>query len=255
MAGGRQAWATGWSAWWTALTFLTTLPAPRFAPPPRGLGAAAGWFPVVGLLLGGLLWAVQVAASALFDPWLTGLLVAAAWAALTGALHLDGVADCGDALLAATTRERRLEILRDPRLGTFGAVTLIFTLLLKAAAAGTVPGPALLLAPVWARWLLLVAARLPQARPGGLGASFAASLRPRLLWFALATPLLLLLVVIGPGGAFLPALLAVASATGVAAGIMRLATARLGGVTGDVLGLVVEASEISLLLVFVAATS
>ena len=246
----RRAWTAGWAGWWTALTFLTTLPAPRHTPPPGGLSGAAGWFPSIGLLLGGLLWGVQALTATVFDSWLTGLLVVAAWAVLTGGLHLDGLADCGDALLAATTRERRLEILRDPRLGSFGAVTLILALLLKAAAAGTVPGVALLLAPTWARWLILVAARLPQARPGGLGASFAAGLTPRALLIALTVPVVLLLA----GGALWPSLLAITVAGAAALAAVRLALARLGGVTGDVLGLVVEVSEISLLLAFVAVT-
>lgn len=237
-----------WGPWWSAVTFLTTLPAPRFAWPERGLGASAVWFPWVGLLLGALLWGVQAAAATVFAPLVTGLLVVIAWAALTGGLHLDGLADCGDGLLASVSRERRLEILRDPRLGAFGAVTLLLALMLKVALAGSVSGLALLLAPVWARWLLLVAARQPQARPDGLAASFAAGLSPRALALAVLAPLLLVVV----GGAPWTALRAMSAAAVVAILAVRLAQARLGGVTGDVLGMVVELSEIAVLLTFAA---
>lgn len=235
-------------AWWTALTFLTILPAPRFKVPEGGLGVTGHWFPVVGLLIGGLLWAVQAAAATLFDPLLTGLLVTVVWAVVTGGLHLDGLADCGDGVLASVSRERRLEILRDPRLGSFGALTLFLALLLKAAAAGSAPGLALLLAPTWARWLLLMVARQPQARPGGLGATFAAGMTATTLIVALLAPLLLLVV----GGALWLSLSALMFAALVSLGVMRMAQARLGGVTGDVLGLTVELSEIAVLLVFVA---
>lgn len=243
MGAGRQL-----RTWWAALTFLTILPAPRFRYPEGGLGVTGHWFPVIGLLIGGLLWAVQAAAATVFEPLLTGLLVTVAWAVLTGGLHLDGLADCGDGLLASVSRERRLEILRDPRLGSFGAITLFLALLLKAAAAGSASGLALLLAPTWARWLLLVVARRPQARPGGLGATFAAGMTSTTLPVALAAPVLLLVF----GGAFWPSLGALILAALVSLGIMRMAQARLGGVTGDVLGLTVELSEIAVLLVFVA---
>src|SRR5690606_23854022 len=116
----RQAWRIWWGDWWNAVAFLTTLPAPRVPFSPDGLGRAAVWFPAVGLLIGLVLCLVAWVAHYLFDPWLAGALVVAAWAALTGALHLDGLADCCDGLFAPVPPERRLEILRDPRVGGFG---------------------------------------------------------------------------------------------------------------------------------------
>src|SRR5690606_5310276 len=124
---------------------------------------------------------------AFFPDMLRGVLVVALWAVLTGGLHLDGLADCCDALPAAVSRERRLEILRDPRIGAFGATGPFLFLLLKSStiAALVSPVPALILAPAWARWLLLLAARQPAARPGGMGAAFAMSLTWRHIWTAL----------------------------------------------------------------------
>lgn len=231
------------STLWAAVTFLTTLPAPT-AVLPDGLGRAAGWFPPVGLGIGLLLWCTQRLGEWLFDPWLTGVLVVTAWALLTGGLHLDGLADCFDGLLAPVSRERRLEILRDPRLGSFGAAGLALFLLLKTGAAARADPVALIIAPAWARWALLVAARQPQARPGGLGASFAAGLTPGILAAGAIVPLLLW------SRAPLAGSLALLVTGAALWGMLWLARARLGGVTGDVYGLVVEISELMVLLVF-----
>lgn len=244
MATGRIASRAG--DFWLALSFLTTLPTPRTDLPPGGLSAAAVWFPAVGLILGLLLWGVQAAAGALFAPLLTGALVVAAWAVLTGGLHLDGLADCGDGLLPPVHRERRLEILRDPRLGSFGGLALILAILLKTLAVSQVGAAALLIAPVWARFWLVWAARHPQARPDGMGAAFAAGLTPNILLAAGIIPLMVL--GLGGGRGVIAALLA-----GIVAwGCVRLAAARLGGMTGDVNGLVVELSEVTILLVYAA---
>jgi cobalamin synthase len=104
----------------------------------------------------------------------------------------------------------------------------------------------LILAPVVARWLILIAARQPAARPGGMGQTFAAGLNPGILLLAAILPAALALVA-GPR-----ACLAVALAGLVTALALRLARARLGGVTGDVFGLVVELSELTILLTYAA---
>jgi adenosylcobinamide-GDP ribazoletransferase len=255
---------------WLALSFLTTLPVPAGVAglgEPGGarqaLGRAAGWFPVVGLVLGLMLAVTHWLLARLFEPLLAAALVVAIWAALTGGLHLDGLADCGDGLLAATTRERRLEIMRDPRLGTFGGLSLLLFVMLKVLAVGGLPagglsgfvpvplagGAALLpfvIAPVTGRWLLLLAGRQPAARPDGLGAAFASGLRPGALWLAAG----LTLAMAALGGARGLAALAVAHL--VAAAVFGLARARLGGLTGDVFGLTVELAELAVLLAFAA---
>lgn len=235
-----------WGEFWLAVTFLTTLPAPAFTVPPGGLGTAGRWFPGVGLLIGLLLWGVQSLAMRLFPPTLAGALVVLAWVVITGGLHLDGLADCCDGLLATTSRERRLEILRDPRIGTFAALGLILTLLLKTLAAGMVTPLALLLAPVWARWLLLWVARQPQARAEGMGAAFAAGITPETLVIAAFFPVLLLFFGDWRG------LIGAGLAVGAMIVLGRLARQRLGGVTGDVYGLVVEVCEVVMLLAFAA---
>jgi adenosylcobinamide-GDP ribazoletransferase len=235
-----------------ALSFLTTLPVRAPSAPPGSLGRAAPWFPVVGAILGALLVAAWWGLGYVFPPVLSAVLLVALWAALTGGLHLDGLADCGDGLLAAVPPERRLEIMRDPRLGTFGGLSLFLFLLLKVFAVAALPPASLagyyplLLAPALARWLILIVARQPSARPGGMGAAFGQGLTPVALAVAAVLPALL---VAGGGwrglGAVVAALLVVLL-------VIRVARARLGGITGDVLGLTVELSELAVLLVFAA---
>ena len=251
-----------------AIGFLTVLPVQTPAPQPGGLGRAGRWFPTVGLILGVVLATAHFLLSQLFSPLLTAALVVALWAALTGGLHLDGLADCCDGLFAAVSPERRLEIMRDPRLGAFGALGLTLFLILKILAVASLssssfifhpwpfvlgpsslfllPSSSFLLAPSLARWLILLVARQPSARPGGLGADFALGLTWKVFILAALVPLALILL----GG--WRALIAAVLAHLVVFVVVRVARARLGGVTGDVLGLTVELTELTVLLVFIA---
>jgi len=242
--------AGGVNRFWLALGFLTTLPARPVPYVPGGLGRAAAWFPVIGLLIGVLLLLVQSAAALLLGPAVAAVLVIVLWAVLTGGLHLDGLADCCDGLLVSAPRERRLEIMRDPRVGSFAVTGLVLVLILKAAAVFSLPGgstvaPALVLAPVWARWWILLAARRPPARADGLGSSFGTALTPQILGIALVLPL----VMLGVAAWFDWRSLVGVALSGLAClGVLRLAQARIGGMTGDVLGAVVELTEVALLL-------
>ncbi|NMB86958.1 MAG: adenosylcobinamide-GDP ribazoletransferase [Chloroflexi bacterium] len=232
-----------------ALGFLTVLPSGGSQPlAPGDLGRAAAWYPWVGLLLGGLVAAVHAALGQVFPPLLAAALTVAAWAGLTGGLHLDGLADCCDALPHPSSPSRRLEILKDSRLGSFGGIGLSLFLLLKIVALASLPSGkavwAILLAAVCGRWLLLPAGRQPAARPGGLGADFALGLRTGHFGLAVVPTLILAGLAGGPGW------LGLLLAHGTAAGVFALARNRLGGLTGDVFGLTVETGELAVLLAF-----
>jgi adenosylcobinamide-GDP ribazoletransferase len=233
---------------WRAVGFLTTLPAPSHELPPDGLRRAAYWFPVIGLLLGAALAGSAWVLAWIFPPTVAAVLVIGLWVALTGALHLDGLADCGDGLLPPVARERRLEIMRDPRVGAFGVTAVVIGLMLKAAGLMSLPvqWPALLLAPIWARWLLLVAAQQPSARSTGMGASLGPKLDNRELVFVLLLPATLTGLL---GWWQWPLILAAGAAMVAGLAVVMLAQRRLGGVTGDVYGAVVEVSEMIFLCV------
>jgi adenosylcobinamide-GDP ribazoletransferase len=218
------------------------------------MGRAAIWFPLVGAAIGGILALTNYALTFFFQPFIVSTIVIALWAAITGALHLDGLADCCDGLLAPVSTERRLEIMRDPRLGSFGVIGLVLFLILKVmgltfASLDTplATVPMLLFAPAVARWLILIVAMQPNARPGGMGADFALGLKWHVFALAAIVPVALLIIYFNPR-----LLVAAALAHLVTVGIIAFARSRIGGVTGDVFGLAVEISELVVLLVFSA---
>src|SRR5215216_7002194 len=116
-----------------AFGLMTTLPFPLLDDwSPGDSGRASVWYPLVGLVIGALTWLVWKGAMLLFPSLVAGIIALIAWVALTGGLHLDGLADCCDGLLASVSVERRLEIMKDPHLGAFGVIGLILILFLKA---------------------------------------------------------------------------------------------------------------------------
>lgn len=234
------------------------------------LAAARTWFPVVGLLLGGLLAgadlllrvgirAVQGGPGALHGgplvPMLLGTILVALLALLTRGLHLDGFIDTCDALLGGFDRRRRLEILRDPHVGAFGVVGAVCLLLAKAITMGSIPLESrtwvILMVPCISRWaILLVMGRFPYARNEGLGTPFVragGATRVTVAGLAVAGTASVAL-------AGLPGLALVAAAGVVAWSVGAWAARLLGGVTGDTYGAVVEATETTMLVLAVFVT-
>jgi adenosylcobinamide-GDP ribazoletransferase len=212
-------------------------------------GRASVWYPLVGLVIGALTWLAWRGSMWFFPPLVTGILTLAAWVALTGGLHLDGLADCCDGLLASVSVERRLEIMKDPHLGAFGAIGLILVLLLKGATLATLtPAMSLgiLLAASLARWCILPAGLLPLARPDGIGADFSSGLQRSFICVGAILPMGLALI-LGMRG-----IISLLAGLAAAALVLSLAKSRIGGVTGDVFGMVVEVVEMVVLLVFSA---
>ncbi len=232
-----------------ALQFLTRLPVrlPGM-PAPEQVGRSLLWYPLVGLLLGALLLAAQALLSQQ-PPVLQAALLLTLWVALSGGLHLDGLADTADAWVGGYgDRERTLAIMKDPRSGPIAVVVLVLLLLLKFAAllvllqAGQTL--ALLLAPWLGRSALpLLLRSTVYVRPGGLGAQLAEHLPrrelPRVLGLHLA-----LLALTGLSG-----LWALLAATLVFVLWRRAVLARLQGPTGDTAGALVELTEVAVLLV------
>ncbi len=237
-----------------AWRLLTILPWPG---PPEDLsrpaGRAAGYYPLVGLLLGLLLAGVEIGLGRWLSINLTAALALALWVGLTGMLHLDGFMDSCDGLLPPREPARRLEIMKDSRVGAFGVVGVVLLLLLKfnglAALLGQGQGALLPVILVLARWAITwVMVRYPLARREGLGVMFVAGLSwPQLL---LASAVAVGAAVFWLGLAGL-ALLAVAWLTATL--IAQLAVARIGGLTGDVYGAICEVAETGLLITAILA--
>ncbi|MDQ2064988.1 adenosylcobinamide-GDP ribazoletransferase [Xinfangfangia sp. CPCC 101601] len=218
----------------SAMALLTRLPVPGHRP----MGAESAWaWPLVGALLGGL---AAFLASAL--RWMdvpagpTAAVVLAFLALLTGALHEDGLSDAADGLLGGRDRARRLEIMKDSRIGSYGALALVLVMLCSWAALAALIGtgahwPALIAAAALSRaGMVVVMHLLPNARPSGYSA---ATGRPSAQGAALAVGLAALLALILLGSAALAAILA-ASLTSA---LLAMAAQRMiGGQTGDILG-------------------
>jgi adenosylcobinamide-GDP ribazoletransferase len=231
-----------------AARYLTIVPLPGPARlTPDALGRAAPWFPVIGLGIGAVLVATERATQVIFPLLLGGLLTVTAWKLLTGGLHLDGLADCLDGL-GGRDPEHRLAIMRDSRIGAFGALGLILLLLLEIAALTELPSGvqarALLVVPAVARATPPLLARLfPPARREGLGAAFGAGVGALAAPIALSIALVVAIVALRALG-IVVVIVAVASALIVT----RFFVARVSGITGDVLGAAIELAELAGLL-------
>ena len=238
-----------------AASFVTILPVASSKPAGDGAIARATWaLPVAGLMVG-LTGALVFASASRFGlaPNLAALLALAATALVTGALHEDGLADTADGLGGGRTRERKLEIMRDSRIGTYGVCALILSFGLRWSALAAIANP-------WAVALALCAAhtaaraglpafmsQVAPARPDGLSAS-AGSPPGRSIAIAFAVGMLALVLALGPGKALVSLILL------SLAGLMlaRLAIRQIGGQTGDILGAFEQIGEILILLVAAA---
>ena len=232
-----------------AVRFLTIVPVPgREAAGAGALGEAAWWFPAVGLALGACLVAADHLFAFVFPPLLGAILVIGLWKVLTGGIHLDGLADVLDGL-AGRDAERRLAIMRDSRIGVFGAAGLVLCFLIAAGALEALPAgrhPAmLLLTPAAGRLVpLLIGPLFPAATPGqGTGAAFLEGLSPWAAPVSVAGLWVLAAALLGPWGGLL---LSLALATVLLWAVFLVS--RLGGLTGDALGSSVELAELAMLV-------
>jgi adenosylcobinamide-GDP ribazoletransferase len=237
-----------------ALAFCTRLPlSPR--PSSGSLVARAVWaFPLAGLVVGFTGAAIYALAHRIgLPPWPAAVVSLGATLLLTGCLHEDGLADTADGFGGGASREQKLDIMRDSRIGSYGVCALAVALMLRAGAiaglAATLPvGFALLAAHSGARATMpVLMALLPPARQSGL--SFAAGGPPREAVVASALlGAVIIVVCLGP----LRGMIALLILAAVVAAMAWLARRQIGGQTGDVLGALEQLCEIAVLLVAVA---
>ena len=158
-----------------ALQFLTIIQIKKTLPfDERSFGRSAAFFPLVGAILGILVWGIDIALQNVCPLALRNLSLVAILAILSRGLHFDGLADSADGLFGSHDREHRLAIMKDSRIGTFGTLALLGVVLFKVRAldllSGSERNTALLLGPVLSRWAYVVIAyRAVPARQDGLG--------------------------------------------------------------------------------------
>ena len=234
-----------------AVRFLTVLPVPGQGAP-RPLAASLPWFPLVGAVMGAFLGGIGLGLDRLLPPGPVAALLLTALVVGTGGLHLDGLMDTADGVFGGRTPARRLEIMRDSRVGAFGVMAGALAMLLQWACLAELRGEerlqALVVACAVARWAMVGAVvRFPAARAAGLGATMREHAGRAPL---LAATVLAAAVAVGGGEE---------GVVGFAvAGIMTLAmgrflSGRLGGLTGDTYGAIAVVAETATLVAMLAA--
>lgn len=239
-------------AWW-ALAFLTRVPVRRHPSSAADLARAVPWFPMVGAAVGAVVGVVYAGLWYLLPPLAAAATAVAVGALLTGGFHEDGLADSLDALAGGTTPQRRLEILKDSRHGTFGVLALVLSTLLRVSLLAALGPAAGVAASVAAHALgrgtaVAVMGAAPAVTHDGLGAAYLTSLQRRQVLVGVIASATIGLAMLGPWvAAALPACAAGALV------VVRWANARVGGVSGDTLGATEQVAEV-LVLAVVAAT-
>ena len=231
----RRAWA-----------FLTRLPGGAHPRDDRELGRSVPWFSAVGAVVGGLSGALYWALHSPLGPSIAAVVAVGAGAAATGGFHEDGLADTADAL-GGSTRERRLEIMKDSRVGAFGVLALVLFTLVRVFAVSSLEPLDGLVALVLAHMLgramaVALMGVVPAAAGTGLGHSYTAHL-PR-AWTAVAVIASSAVAAsLGPAGA-----VALLGAAAGAAAVGLIARRAFGGTTGDVLGAIEQVGEMAVLV-------
>ena len=218
---------------------------------PGDIASSIPWFPLVGWLVGAAVALVYALLNALLPGLPAAIAAVAAGVLITGALHEDGLADVADAFGAGRDRDEILHILQDARLGTYGVLAATVAFMLRAGAVAALDPWAAAAALPAAHALSRAAAIAPTAlmppAAEGLGATYASGASGSHVGAALALAVALGAATLGPWAA--PAAAAAALA---AAGPVRLAAARIGGLTGDVLGAAQQGAEVAVLLLAAA---
>ena len=236
----------------TSVAFLTRLPISRTASDSGADLAEASWaFPIAGIVVG-LIGALTYVLAYKFGlrPWPSATLSLAATLVVTGCLHEDGLADTADGFGGGATHERKLDIMRDSRIGTYGVCALMISMLLRAGALASLADPrivvfALIAAHGAARATLpFLMALVPPARSDGLSHAAGKPAPDRLL-IAGALAIVILGVFLG----LLPGLIALVLLAATVGLMAWLCSAQIGGQTGDVLGALEQTGEIVILLV------
>lgn len=234
-----------------AVSFLTVLPvANADGSPGERLGRA--YFPAIGAAVGLAAWVVFAVMTAFTSSLLAAAGAVAVVSLLTGAIHLDGLADTADGVLGAGDTARRLEVMRDPRLGSYGVTAIVVVLIAEVAALSSIsPSRALaglLIAGALSRLATLyVIAFVPYVRSVGLGVA-AWSSKHRLSDLLIGSAFVAIVGLLD----WRRALVALPAVALVTVSVAVLARRRLGGATGDICGATAELSQLAVLIVFAA---
>ncbi len=234
---------------WTALQFLTIIPAPRRRRiTAENFGQSLAYFPLIGLLLGVILLGLNFGLALFLPSSVVNALLVVSLVLLTGAHHLDGLIDTFDGVMAGKSKEERLAIMSDSKVGAFGIVAAILVLLLKyvSLSSATIL-PALLLMPTLSRWTMVsIMSAFPYAKTSGMGLAFKQGANWKRLTVSTVIALAVAVIILQIQGLALIAALWL-----VIFGIASYFRSRLGGLTGDSYGAINELAEVAVLLLII----
>ncbi|MBN2908921.1 adenosylcobinamide-GDP ribazoletransferase [Polycladomyces sp. WAk] len=234
---------------WSALAFLTRIPVPVRWLHPDGWRTSPAFYPAVGGVIGLCLVGFNWLTASWLSPWVRAVLVVGMWVRLTGGLHLDGLMDTADGMGANRDREQTLAIMKDSRIGAMGVLAALFVVLVKVAAVHDLSffaTIALFSAPVAGRMAILSALYFwPYVRQDGIGSQLKAALTGWRVAGAWAFGIILLTVASG-----WLAVLTLAVTLVVTVWMARRVVHKIGGLTGDVYGAIVEVAEAAVLIAF-----
>ena len=240
---------------WAALQFLTIFPTPlHHEADTKAFGQSLTYFPLVGLILGAILFGLYYGLSFILPALVINALIITTLVILTGAHHLDGLVDTCDGVIAGKSKEERLAIMSDAKVGAFGIVGAILLLLLKYVSLSSAPIlPALLLMPTLSRWTMVsVIFTFPYAKPSGMGLAFKQGANWQRLTIA---TVIALIIAVGSlklwGLALWWGLALMAALWLIIFGIASYFRSRLGGLTGDNYGAINEIAEVLALLLII----
>lgn len=218
------------------------------------------YFPIVGLILGGIFSIVTWVNTRIFDPLLCSIFAVLISVVLTGGLHIDGLGDSFDALFSYRNRERMLEIMKDSRIGTNGILAIFFVLLLKIGLLhrymeqGSEMFEVLLTMPVIGRFSLVLSCyRGVYARKDGMGSPFIGKVSNTTFfktWIQTLSVLLLIPIVVSDFYLLGKYLFAFIFSCFFVILANHFVTSKIGGLTGDTLGAVCELTELAYLMFF-----
>lgn len=231
-----------------AIQFLTRIPIRLRREP--DVAASVPWFPVVGVLIGAAVGGVAAGLWQVVPPLVAAAVAVVSGLLITGAFHEDGLADVADAFGGGWTIERRLEILKDSRHGSYGVAALCSSVVVRIVCIGSLPGPAAMFGSVVAAHAVARGAAVglmgvaPLATHSGLGADYGQAATPRRAIVGVVSGLALGAIAVGW---WIGPLAVVVIASIVA--VRWLAMRKIGGISGDVLGTCEQVAEMLCLVV------
>lgn len=235
---------------YAALLFLTRIPFPQVMLDEKKIASSVPFFPLAGSVIGGILSLIYFLGRKFLPLQVLSVIITAGWVMVTGGMHIDGFADTMDGLFCGGSRDKKLSVMKDSRIGAYGTMGVVLLLLFKVSLLGVLSQrlmiPALILAPTLSRWIITYAIiKFPYARESGLGKAFSMDKSPWHFVFSSVCAIGIAIILAKSQGIVISLILFAASYI-----FIKYIMGQLGGHTGDTYGALNEVCEVIVLLFF-----